>query len=310
MKKRIYRIEPILEERVWGGQKIREKFQYKTDLKNIAQVYHVIGIPNHLDNLVDTGEHLSEFYHNNPELFNCKSKDLPVRLVTACASGPLSIHLHPNDEYALEHEGMRGKVEGGVEIEEKDEWYVARVGHTAKTKEEFIELVEKKDFDRLLRKVTRKVGDFHHNPAGFLHGGTGDGQSIDVAWSTNGDVTYRLYDRDRNDSNRPLHIKEVIENVNIPDPLPEDKQPEPYKKEGCLIYDYYSKPKEYVARRIKTDGLAKFEDKKFMFILCGDGTGEINDESVKPGETIFIPADYGELTIKGKMDLFILSYID
>ena len=52
MKKRIYRIEPILEERVWGGQKIREKFQYKTDLKNIAQVYHVIGIPNHLDNLV------------------------------------------------------------------------------------------------------------------------------------------------------------------------------------------------------------------------------------------------------------------
>ena len=47
-----------------------------------------------------------------------------------------------------------------------------------------------------------------------------------------------------------------------------------------------------------------------MFILCGDGTGEINDESVKPGETIFIPADYGELTIKGKMDLFILSYID
>lgn len=310
MEKRIYRVEPILEERVWGGQKIREKFQYKTDLKNIAQVYHVIGIPNHLDNLMDTGEHLSEFYHNNPELFNCASKDLPVRLVTACACGSLSIHMHPDDEYALKHEGMRGKVEGGVEIEAKDEYYIARVGHTAKTKEEFIDLVEKKEFDKLLRKIPRKVGDFHHNPTGFLHGGTGDGQSIDVAWSTNGDVTYRLYDRDRNDPNRPLHIDKVIDTVNIPDPIPEDVQPTPYKRDGCLIFDYYAKPKEYVARRIKTDDVAEFQDDKFMFILCGDGSGRINDTRIKPGDTIFIPANYGRLKIEGKMDLFILSYID
>ena len=34
--KKFYRLKPILEERVWGGTKIIEKFNYQTDLKNAA----------------------------------------------------------------------------------------------------------------------------------------------------------------------------------------------------------------------------------------------------------------------------------
>lgn len=310
MEKKIYRVEPILEERVWGGQKIREKFHYKTDLKNIAQVYHVIAIPGHLDNKMETGEYLSEFYHKNRALFQCQAEDLPVRLVTCCAAAPLSIHLHPHDDYALVHEGMRGKIEGGVEIEAKDEYYTARVGHVAKTREEFIEMVEAGDFENLMGREERKVGEFHPVPYGQLHGGSGDRQNIDVAWSTNGDVTYRLYDRGRNDPNRKLHIKEVLDTVPIPDNPVEYVQPIPYKQNGCLLYDYYAEPGEYVARRIKSDETAEFQDDKFMFILCGDGSGYINDISLHPGETIFVPAEYGKLSLKGKMDLFILSYIE
>ena len=278
MEKRIYRIEPILEERTWGGQKIREAFQYQTNLKNIAQVYHVIAIPGHLDNRLDTGEPLSSFYKTHPHLFLCRAPEMPVRLVTACAKSKLSIHLHPNDAYALAHEGMRGKVEGGVSIEARDEYYTARVGHTARTMEEFEQLVKEKNFDKLLNKVIYKVGDYHHIPYGFLHGGGSDEvteEDIDVAWSTNGDVTYRLYDKD-----------------------------------GCILYDYYSVPGEYVARRAKIAKKGCLSSEQFMFILCGKGVGSIQGLSVKAGETIFVPAQFGPLSLEGNMDLFILSYID
>lgn len=313
MEKRIYRVEPILEERTWGGQKIREAFQYQTDLKNVAQVYHVIAIPGHLDNRLDTGELLSSFYKTHPHLFLCHAPEMPVRLVTACAKTKLSIHLHPDDTYALAHEGMRGKVEGGVSIEARDEYYIARVGHTAQTREEFERLVKEKNFDKLLNKVVYKVGDYHHIPYGFLHGGGSDEiteETIDVAWSTNGDVTYRLYDWDRNDPERPLHVQQVMDNIKIPDLLPEYKQPVPYEKDGCILYDYFSVPGEYVARRAKVTEKGHLSSEQFMFILCGKGSGSIQGLSIKAGETIFVPAQFGSLALEGNMDLFILSYID
>ena len=49
MPNQIYQILPVFEERLWGGQRLRERFGYQSDLKNIAEVYNVIAIPGHLD---------------------------------------------------------------------------------------------------------------------------------------------------------------------------------------------------------------------------------------------------------------------
>lgn len=311
MSKKIYRIEPILEERVWGGQKIREKFKYESDLENIAQVYHVIAIPNHLDNkVIDTGENLSEFYHRNPELFNCSCKDLPVRMVTACAKDNLSLHMHPDDEYALAHEGMRGKLEGGVALTESDNVGELILGHNAQTIEEFKQWTNEKAWDKLFRKVKIKQGDYLDVPIGTLHGESGDGTEIQLAFSTNGDVTYRLYDYERNDPNRPLHIEQIFETVNIPDDTILPYHVEPVERDGCLVYDYYAKPGAYVGKRVKVEDFGSYELDQFMFALCADGEGTIDGLAVKPGGTVFIPAGYGKLALKGKLDLFILSYRD
>lgn len=305
-----YKIKPIFEERVWGGQKLIDHFGYKTDLKNIAECYHVIAIPNHLDNIViETGELLSDFYHDHKELFDCSSKDLPVRMVSACPEASLSYHLHPTDEYGLEHEGMRGKVEGGFTIEETGEEYDTILGHNAKTKEEFIEMVEKGEWEKLYRHIKGHVGDYSHTPIGTLHKESGDGTTITIAFSSNGDITYRLYDDERNDPTRPLNIQAVIDNVNIPDDKVKGWHTEPYEKNGCLIYDYYEKEKEYVGKRIKVNGSGTYERDQFMFALCLNGKGTINDTDIKVGETVFIPAHSGILNIKGEnLDLAVLSY--
>lgn len=308
---KFYRIQPIYEERIWGGQKIREKFHYQTDLQNIAEAYHVIAIPGHLDNLVE-GENipLSQFYQQHRDLFDCDADALPVRLVTACADGKLSVHLHPTDAYGLAHDRMRGKIEGGFALTDSDAEVEFMIGHTAQSMEELKSKVENGEWDTLLRKVKGKATDFTHTPIGTLHAESGDGSVIMVAYSTNGDVTYRLYDYDRNDPKRPLNIQGVLDNIRIPDDEIRPYPVTPYQSKGCLIYDYYSKPKEYVGKRIKTTPNARYQQEEFMFILCLEGETAINGMKIKPGETLFVPAHSSELIFDQAADLCILSYLD
>lgn len=47
VERKIYTIEPILEERIWGGQELIKMFNLKTNLKNVAEMYTVIAIPDH-----------------------------------------------------------------------------------------------------------------------------------------------------------------------------------------------------------------------------------------------------------------------
>ena len=69
------------------------------------------------------------------------------------------------------------------------------------------------------------------------------------------------------------------------------------------------KKQEYVGKRIKVDGEGTYELKEFMFVLGLQGTGSINGYTINPGETLFIPANSGILSIKGKgLDMAVLSY--
>ena len=169
MRKKIYRIEPVFEQRIWGTQRLRERYHYETDLENIAEVYNVCAMPGHLDNVVTgTGLHLSEFYHRYPELFDCSERDMPVEICMAHSNSFLSIQNHPDDGYALAHEGTRGRPEGWVILEglEKNRMVM---GHYAKDREEFQELSLKQDWEHLFRYIEMEPGQYVHVPGGSLH---------------------------------------------------------------------------------------------------------------------------------------------
>lgn len=309
MGKRIFKINPILEARVWGGQKLRSFFNYDTELPNIAEVYHVIAIPGHLDcDVAGTNLTLSEFFRANKHLFGISCDNLPVRLVTGNAADKLSYHLHPTDEYALEHEGMRGKHEGGLFFGGVEQAQII-LGHNAESLEEFKLLSNEKNWDKLLRYVIQKENQFCDVPIGTLHGENGSGEEIAVAWSTNGDVTYRLYDHDRNDSKRPLHINQVYDNIKIPDNSNYPIEVEPLNRNGCKIYEYFSKNGIYDAMRIQsTTDNSHFGRNEFWFALnIGEG-GTVNDVQVNRGETILVPCDYGDVVLSKGLDLCVISF--
>jgi mannose-6-phosphate isomerase len=312
MTKQIFYIEPILEDRIWGGQDLKKKYNIKTDLKNIAEIYTVIAIPNHLDCDV-RGQNckLSEFYHQNRFLFGSESPDMPVRMVLGNSADKLSIQLHPDDEYGLKHSGMRGKPEGCVFLEGEGEGSMV-FGHYAKTKEEFIFLAENRMWDKLLKFVPTKKNYFVHIPYGTLHAFGAGG--ICAAFSPNGDVTYRLHDYDRVDSatgtTRPLHKKEIYDNITVPDSGHEPVLIEPVVKQGCKIAIYHDEPGVYTGGRIEVDTEGVYEQEEFIFMTCINGHGLINGYPVNELETVLIPSQNGPIKIEGKLDLVFVSYKD
>ena len=309
--KKIYHVEPVLESFVWAGDKITEYYGYQTTMTKVGQAYHVIALPDHLDNIIsETKEHLSEFFERHPELFDCQYPIFPIRMATSCGQGLMSYHLHPNDEYAWQHEHCRGKVSGGVAILDKpNETVYKRMGHTAKTIEEFKELFEKRDFDTLLQRVEVKPNQFLNTPAGVIHSGGGS-ETMSVVFSTNSDITYRMYDYERDDPERPLHLKQAFECLNMPETdlkphnIIDEKQP------GMIIHHYYSKPNEYTAKGFSVNGEGTYECDQFLFILCVKGQGMIHDTVISKGETLFIPAHFGPFVLKGEMECMSISYIE
>ena len=309
MEQKIYRIKPVFEERMWGGQHLIEKYHYQTELKNIAESYCCIAIPNHLDcDVIDTGDKLSDFYHQNRELFGSDTDDIPIRLTVESVMDNMSVQIHPEDEYALEHFHQYGKPGGILYLEGTPTDLL--LGHHAKTKEEFIQWNETRQFDKLFRFVDYVPGDFIHIPANTLHSFRIRG--IMIAFARNSDVTLRLYDYDRMDPKtgkpRKMHVKEVYENVTIP-----DEQILPTRgrivEQGALTHTvYYDAPGEYTAGRVQVKEKASFALDEFYFLFCVNGGGTVNGQRFQMGDVLFVPQKFGPIDLAGDMDFVYCSY--
>ena len=309
MEQKIYRIKPVFEERMWGCQHLIEKYHYQTELKNIAESYCCIAIPNHLDcDVIDTGDKLSDFYHQNRELFGSDTDDIPIRLTVESVLDNMSVQIHPEDEYALEHFHQYGKPGGILYLEGTPTDLL--LGHHAKTKEEFIQWNETRQFDKLFRFVDYVPGDFIHIPANTLHSFRIRG--IMIAFARNSDVTLRLYDYDRMDPKtgkpRKMHVKEVYENVTIPDDqiLPTRGR---IVEQGALTHTvYYDAPGEYTAGRVQVKEKASFGLDEFYFLFCVNGGGTVNGQRFQMGDVLFVPQKFGPIDLAGDMDFVYCSY--
>ena len=309
MEQKIYRIKPVFEERMWGGQHLIEKYHYQTELKNIAESYCCIAIPNHLDcDVIATGDKLSDFYHQNRELFGSDTDDIPIRLTVESVLDNMSVQIHPEDEYALEHFHQYGKPGGILYLEGTPTDLL--LGHHAKTKEEFIQWNETRQFDKLFRFVDYVPGDFIHIPANTLHSFRIRG--IMIAFARNSDVTLRLYDYDRMDPKtgkpRKMHVKEVYENVTIPDDqiLPTRGR---IVEQGALTHTvYYDAPGEYTAGRVQVKEKASFGLDEFYFLFCVNGGGTVNGQRFQMGDVLFVPQKFGPIDLAGDMDFVYCSY--
>lgn len=216
-------LQPVFQERIWGGQKLKTEFSYEIPFEKTGEAWaisaHLHG-PSVITNGPLTGKTLADAWNEHKELFNRETVDsgeYPLLVKILDAADDLSVQVHPNDQFAREVEGVPlGKTEC---------WYVLSaeegaelvLGHHAKTSEEFTRMVDKGEWDKLLRRVKVKAGDFVYVPSGTIHA-IGKGIVI-LETQQSSDITYRVYDYDRMDSDgnkRELHLERAKQVTTIP----------------------------------------------------------------------------------------------
>lgn len=312
MKQRpILFFEPVFKNKIWGGNNLQKQYGYDISGSNIGECW-AISAHEDCDCVVKEGPYqgktLSELWKQEPALFgNLNSARYPLLVKMIDAKEDLSIQVHPDDAYAKKYEnGSLGKEEC---------WYVLDcpenasliVGHNAHSRQELKHMIEQNRFDELLRRVPVKKGDFIQNKPGTLHAITGGMVILETQQSS--DITYRVYDYERQQDGKPreLHIEQGTEVITVPAESIESCKRSAANVPENTMYELISCDSYTVWKLSVTKPFSILQDKPFMNMSVIDGEGLINGQLIKKGDHFILPSGIGEVDLRGNMQIIASS---
>ncbi|MGT2959001.1 mannose-6-phosphate isomerase, class I [Streptococcus bovimastitidis] len=302
-------LESFMHDKIWGGTKLRDIFNYEIPTETTGEYWAISAHPNGVSTISNgqfAGQKLDRVYAENPAYFgNPKEKVFPLLTKILDANDWLSVQVHPDDAYGMEHEGELGKTEC---------WYIISAepgseiiyGHNAQSKEELKALIEAGDWDNLLTKVPVEAGDFFFVPSGTMHA-IGKGIMI-LETQQSSDTTYRVYDFDRKDADgnlRDLHLKQSIDVLNLGEP--ENSIPATivvdHLVSTCLVSNPFFTVYKWVA-----DGLVEMKQTApylLVSVLEGQGRLAVGSEAyvIKKGMHFILPNDVKAWTFEGQLEM-------
>ena len=307
----VLKMKPVFKEMIWGGHKLRDVYGYDIPSDNTGECWAISAHKNG-DCLIADGEFegksLSWLFDNHRELFGgIEGNQFPLLVKIIDAKNDLSVQVHPNDEYAGEHEHSLGKTECWYVLQ-ADEGTNMVMGHHAKSKEEFVKAIEEDDYDNLLNKFQIKKGDFFYIPSGTLHAICSGSLIYEAQQSS--DITYRVYDYHRKDKDgheRQLHVQQSIDVTNISADADQQKEfvsvPLENGTRTCMVESEFFKVYSYKMTGKNT--LAN--DAPFQMVSVIDGEGTLNGDAVKKGDHFVICSDQKETNFDGNMEVMITT---
>ncbi len=210
--------------------------------------------------------------------------DFPLLVKLLDASEPLSVQVHPDEEYARSHPGAFHKTET---------WYVVAADPGAVLylglaggvgPEKLAEACREGDVAPVLRAVPARAGDLHHLPAGTVHA-LGAGVLV-AEVQTPSDTTFRLYDWARQLARAPraLHLDEAMAAIHW-----DETPPAPTRATGSapLI-----ETAAYAIARHDLSGETALDPapNACRILMLLDGAAHLGDVSMSKGDTVIVPA--------------------
>jgi len=259
--------------------------------------------------IIDGGEYdglkLSTLFKQEGTLFGkYEGKEFPLLMKIIDAKTPLSIQVHPGDEYAKKNEQSLGKTECWYILDEKNTDIV--IGQKAENREELEKAIIDKKSMELMEIFTINKGDFFYIPAGTVHAIRKDTKILEIQQSS--DVTYRLYDYDRLDKNgkkRELHIDKSLDVINYQ--FKNNKNIQKNVRVGNVDVIELVNEKYFYVHKIQGEINGVYENTKdFLLGVIIEGEFTINNEKITPNIGFIIPNNK-DLKIKGKGILIISS---
>ena len=206
----------------WGGNALREKYGKNTPDDMTGESLEISALPGHesrVANGVLRGRTLREIFDLwGAGLTGDCAADFPLMLKLLDARQSLSVQVHPDDVYAMKHEGKPGKSEA---------WYIldadpgARIVYGIDSRGEPLrDIVASGRLEECLHWVEVHPGDVFYIPSGTIHALGGGIRCYEIQQSS--DVTYRFWDWGRTGKDgrpRELHTARALD-VSRPDSLP------------------------------------------------------------------------------------------
>ncbi|SHL02528.1 type I phosphomannose isomerase catalytic subunit [Flavobacterium chilense] len=322
MSTKIYplQFEPILKERIWGGEKLQTVLNKPITSKITGESWELSTVEGDVSVVANgelKGKSLTELINELPNeilgtaVYNRFGKQFPLLFKYLDAREDLSIQVHPNDKLAKERHNSFGKTEM---------WYVMQADEDARIivgfkedsgKEEYVENLNNKTLTSILDDIQVKAGDVFFLETGTVHA-IGAGLVVAEIQQTS-DITYRLYDFDRKDAQgntRELHVDLALDAINY-------NKVDTYKKyakvenESNVIVDCPYFTTNFIP--LNGEKKATKNGECFTVLMCidGDFAIEIENETYqyKKGDTILIPAAIKTFALSGTasiLEVFIL----
>lgn len=310
----IIELVPVFKEKIWGGRKLETEFGYEIPAGPVGECWAISAHPAGDDQIASgeyAGQTLSWLWDNHRELFgNCEGDRFPLLIKIIDAKDDLSIQVHPDNDYAAEHEnGSLGK---------KECWYVLSaepgqtivVGQRSHSREEFAQMVDEGRWSELLNEIPIKAGDFFQIDPGTVHAIKGGTVILESQQSS--DVTYRVYDYDRKQDDgtlRPLHMQQALDVIDFDQAPLASGEVEltgavtTLERNECYTVDLVCVGQDGQAAELTVP-----TPHPFTCISVIEGEGTLNGSPVKKGTHLLALAACDELELAGSMKL-VLSYL-
>lgn len=321
---KIYPIKfnPILKEKVWGGNKLKNILGKQTENSNVGESWEISDIEDDIS-IVSNGEYkgqnLKELIMRNKsnflgrenyENFGC---NFPLLIKFLDAKTDLSVQVHPDNEMAKLYHNSYGKTEMWYIMDSSRDADIVLGLKDKNSSLEFLEQINSNNVNLVFNRERVKKGDSFFIPAGKIHA-IGAGVLAAEIQQTS-DITYRVYDWDRIDCSgqkRELHTELA------------------QKATKC----FYSNGKaEYAIQSNNSSNLVNCEffttniidinrhfakdysnKDSFVIFMCVDGEVDVTagcyTEILKKGETVIVPAQTEEVAFNSENAKLLEIYIE
>lgn len=311
------KLERFLSPRLWGGERLPSFLgvqppQTGDPLGESWQVYaenRVLNGSLHGKTLAEVARTYGETFLGTASVVRYGDR-VPLLAKFIDAGDKLSLQVHPDDAYAKMHESASGHF-GKTEA-----WYILHAEPNAKviwgfkdslTPEEVREAVEEGRLEPHLNPVPVTAGDVIYNPAGTVHAIGAGVFLFEIQQSS--DLTYRLYDYGRRDSEgnlRELHLDKALEVADL-------TQGERAKVASRSLSEGKTellREEHFVLERLEVAGevSSTTTPESFEILTLTDGRLELETPgeitplamSLKWGESVVLPAALGAYTLIGE----------
>lgn len=316
------KFNPILKEKIWGGNRLKTILSKETDMLSIGESWEISDVNDNISevrNGIYNGtnlktlieEHAVSFLgaHN----FEQFGYNFPLLIKFLDAKTDLSVQVHPDNAMAKVYHNSFGKTEMWYVMDSDDDANIVIGLKDETTNTKILNHISKENVDKIFNRESVKKGDSFFIPAGKIHA-IGAGVLAAEIQQTS-DVTYRVYDWDRMDDDgnkRELHTnlaekatKSFSSNGKV------DYKLDVNKSAPLVKCDYFTTNIINV-QNIYNKDYSNLDS--FIIFMCVEGDIVIEadgeKESIKMGETVLIPAQTEQVIFRSQNAKLLEVYID